>query len=75
MTGRVDKIKVRMYTVSFRLIIETAPSYTGTDTVILILPPAVLKRLSIGTYYVLVSTGSASGKKAASKPHLLVVLK
>jgi hypothetical protein len=70
-----DSLKVRIYTVGFRRILEIPAGAANTRDVTVTVPRLKLSRLAAGTYYVIVTGVSTSGDKAVSKPLVLVVLK
>lgn len=69
-----DKITVRIYTVSYRRIIEATEygSFYGRST--MSIASRKLQRLANGTYYIVI-VGEGNGKKAVSKPVEIIILK
>jgi hypothetical protein len=72
-TMPADKITVRIYTVSYRRIIEVTEygSFYGRSTVSI--ASRKLQKLANGTYYIVI-VGEGSGSKTISKPVELIVL-
>jgi hypothetical protein len=74
-TMPVDKIAIRVYTVSLRRIIEETQQGTISGIRTLSLPARKFSRLASGLYYIVVLGEAADGKKAVSKPVVMVVLR
>jgi hypothetical protein len=74
-TRPVNKISIRIYTVSYRRIIEETVygDFYGRSAVTI--ASRKLQRLANGTYYVVISGEGSGGEKAASKPVELIILK
>lgn len=73
-TGAINKVTVRIYTVSFRRIIEAAEygNFYGRSAVTV--ASRKLSRLANGTYYVVLAGEGPEGK-SVSKPVELIVLR
>jgi hypothetical protein len=73
-TGHTDKIIVRIYTVSYRRIMEETEygDFYGRSDVSI--ASRKLARLANGTYYAVIA-GEGNGKRALSKPVELIVLR
>jgi hypothetical protein len=75
LTRQVVKLSIRIYTVSFRRVVEETKNMSASGQVILSLAMRKLSKLSSGTYYVVITGETAGGEKAASKPQVLIILK
>ncbi len=74
-TQPARELKLRIYTVSFRRIMEVELGAASSKEITVVVPLSKLKRLSPGTYYMVVIGSSDSGANAVSKPQTLVILK
>lgn len=74
-TQPAGNIKVRIYSVSFRKILEHDFNAVYNKEAVLVIPAAELNRLASGTYYVVITGRSTTGDKAVSKPQVLIILK
>jgi hypothetical protein len=69
------ELKVRVYTVSYRRVLEIDAGSASTREAMLTISQWKLGRLAAGTYYVVVTGKSDLGGRAASKPVVLTILK
>jgi rhamnogalacturonan endolyase len=74
-TQPAGDIKVRIYSVSFRKILEHDFNAVENKETVLVIPAAELNRLASGTYYVVITGRSKTGDKAVSKPQVMTILK
>jgi hypothetical protein len=69
------QVRARIYTASFRRIIEFDSGPSGNKETLVTIPVVQLKKFAAGTYYVVITVVSTTGGKAVSKSAVLVVLK
>ena len=74
-TRPAEDIKARIYSVSFRRLLEHDFNATDNKETVAVIPKAELSRLASGTYYVVITGRSTTGDKAVSKPQVLIILK
>ena len=75
LTQAASEMKIRIYTVGYRRIMETACGALNEKEVTVTIPRAGISHISAGTYYVIAEGKSISGQKAVSKPRQLIILK
>lgn len=75
LTRQVVKLSVRIYTVSFRRVIEEAEDIHAAGETALTLAGRKFSRLACGAYYVVITGETAGGETAVSKPVELIILK
>src|ERR1035437_3124715 len=73
-TRAASDIKIRIYTVSFRRVMDLDFGPINTKEAIITIPAGRLTHLSAGIYHVVV-TGKSDGNKAISKPVELVIMR
>jgi hypothetical protein len=74
-TQPAHELKLRIYTVSFRRIMEVELGAAASKEITVVVPSSKLKRLSPGTYYIVAAGGSEDGANAVSKPQPIIILK
>ncbi len=74
-TQAAAEITVKIYTVSFRHIMEIYLGAVNTKKITALIPAARIKHLSAGTYYVVVTGRSIGGEKVVSKLQTMIILK
>ena len=74
-TQAAAEMKIRIYTVGYRRIMEIACGALNEKEVTVTIPGARISRLSAGTYYMIAEGKSTGGQKTRSKPKTLVILK
>jgi len=75
LTRQVVKLSIRIYTVSFRRIVEETENISASGQVTLSFAMHKFSKLGCGMYYVVITGETAGGEKAASKPEELIILK
>lgn len=75
LTQAASEMKVRIYSVSYRRVLETECGAVNTKEVTVIITRDKIARLAAGTYFMVVSGKSNGGEKAVSKPQELIILK
>jgi hypothetical protein len=70
-----EEIKLRIYTVAYRRIMEISCGAANTREAIITVPQWKLGRLAAGAYYVIVTGKSGDNERAFSKPVVLAVLR
>jgi hypothetical protein len=73
-TAPVNKVEIRIYTVSYRRIMEITEYGSFYGRSVVTIASRKLVRLANGTYYMVVAAEGA-GKKATSKPAELIILR
>lgn len=73
-TGSVSEIKIRVYTVGFRRVLEIPAGSASAGEATAAISKEQIKPLSSGIYYVVVSGVSESGKILFSKPRNLIIM-
>lgn len=74
-TRPAAKITIRIYTVSYRRILEKTIGGPFVRWSTLSIPAESISKFTNGVYYVLLSGESTEGEKAVSKPADLIILK
>ncbi len=74
-TRPATELKVRIYTVSFRLVMQSEGGAANTKQAIVTVPASRLNNLASGVYYAVVSGSSDNGDKAISKPREVIILR
>lgn len=70
-----EKIKARIYTVSFRRVYELDYGPSDNKVTTVTIPAEKLSKLASGTYYLVITSTSKTGIKAVSKLAVLIVIK
>ena len=74
-TQAASEIKIRIYTVAMRRIIEIAEGSENAKEFTITIPKERINLLSAGVYHVVVLGKSVNGEKAASKPAQFIILR
>jgi hypothetical protein len=75
MSGQADKIKVRVYTASYRRVMEEEFRGAFVDGMTVDVAARRFARLGNGTYYIIALAESSSGEKATSKLKTLIIIR
>jgi hypothetical protein len=75
LTGQAIKISIRVYTVSFRRVIEETQDVSVYGLADISFAGGKFSRLASGIYYVVIKGETADGETAAAKPKVLIILR
>jgi beta-glucanase (GH16 family) len=69
------QVKARIYTASFRRVIEYDYGPSDNKEILATIPAEKIQKLASGTYYLVVTGSSTTGRKAVSRPSVLIIFK
>ena len=75
LTGKAVKMSIRVYTVSFRRVIEETQDISLYGLVNISFAGGKFNKLASGIYYVVIKGETAGGEKAATKSKVLIILR
>jgi hypothetical protein len=70
-----EEIKLRIYTVAYRRIMEISCGAANTREAIITVPQWKIGRIAAGTYYLVVTGVSGDKERAKSKPVVFIIVK